>query len=159
MRKPSIMIMTVALLLGGTTTLTMAGPHGGHCQSKQDRMDKKDDRERGSKMGGGMGHLERFIDRLELDKEQRDKVYGFIDQNRTEMRNLKFDIQDNRQALGALTPSDENYQAQLTELAAKQANLQQTRILKEGELYQQIFSVLDQRQQGKLAGLLETQRK
>ena len=95
---------------------------------------------------GTMFHLEKQLSALKLTQEQRQQVYAVLDEAYPVLRRASLEIANNHRALMQLSLNASNYQQQLNELAAKQAELTQNLIVKMGDVNSQIFALLDEQQ-------------
>jgi len=94
-----------------------------------------------------------------LSQEQRSQVFAILDEARPVLRNLKFELKDQRRALRQLNPAAKNYQSQLNQLATKQAELKKSLIVKMGETKSKVFALLDEQQKVLFLNWQENRRK
>jgi protein CpxP len=98
--------------------------------------------------GTGM-RMERMIHRLDLSQEQRRQVFAVLDEARPAWRDIGFTLADYRQELRRMQPSDDNYQARLTEIADGVGRLSKRLVLLRGETRAKVDALLtaEQREQ------------
>jgi Spy/CpxP family protein refolding chaperone len=173
MKKRKILIIGLAsvLTIGGLSVLVHArdhGKYGAFCHDKG-RMSAHHPghwgkggswhHARGTHGQAILYHLERQVNDLGLNKAQREQVYAVLDENRPVLRNLSSDLAENHRALKTLSLNTENYPQRLSELASKQAELNQKKIVKIGEIRSKVFALLNEEQKANLLKWQEKPRK
>lgn len=119
---------------------------------------------RGGKRGdmdpGAMSErkLERMSATLELTEEQESRIKAILEQNTDDRLKSRQAMQDNRQALRNLNPSDADYDAKVEQYASVLSDMQKEKIISKSSIRKQISEVLTDEQQEKMASLKQDRR-
>jgi len=146
--KKSIKILLIATAIVGSVAagLAYAMPSGSgeHCMHG----------------GRGMGfghrgmdsesHVDRMAERLELTKEQRDKVRAIVDKTRPQTRELRDKLSENRKQLQTLTQQGTAKEREIRKLADNQGKLIADMIVQRSKEKGEINAVLTPEQREKM---------
>jgi Spy/CpxP family protein refolding chaperone len=108
--------------------------------------------------GRGMdseSHVNRMVERLDLTKEQRDKVRTIVDKARPQTRDLHDKLSENRKQLRALTQQGTVMEGDIRKLADSQGKLIANKIVQRSKLQAEVNAVLTPEQREKMQQRLE----
>ena len=116
------------------------------------------DQQRGKGMrGGGEGMIKRLTHQLDMEKEQRDKVWAVYDDIHPKLRSLGEQSRDNRKALAEAIRNNAS-KRDIDKLAKKQGDLKAKMISLRADMQRDIRSQLTDEQRAKIDEMRE-QRK
>jgi Spy/CpxP family protein refolding chaperone len=94
--------------------------------------------------------VERMLYRLDLSQEQRQQIFAVLDEARPAMRDIGFTLADYRREFKRMQPTDDNYQARLTEIADDVSRLSKRLVLLLGETRAKVAALLTDEQREQL---------
>ena len=146
--KKSIKTLMIATAIAGSMaagfTYAMPPGGGGRCPDG------------GRGMGFGQqgmdadAHVDRMAERLDLSKEQRDKVRAIVDKTRPQTRELRDKLSENRKQLQTLTRQGTAKESEIRKLADNQGKLIADMIMQRSKVQGEINAVLTPEQREKM---------
>jgi Spy/CpxP family protein refolding chaperone len=95
-------------------------------------------------------HVDRMAERLDLTKEQRDKVRAIVDKTRPQTRELRDKLSENRKQLQTLTRQGTAKEGEIRKLADSQGRLIADLIVQHSKVQGEINAVLTPEQRDKM---------
>lgn len=95
-------------------------------------------------------HVDRMAERLDLTKEQRDKVRAIVDKTRPQTRELRDKLSENRKQLQTLTQQGTAKESEIRKLADNQGKLIADMIVQRNKVQGEISAVLTPEQREKM---------
>ena len=95
-------------------------------------------------------HVDRMAERLDLTKEQRDKVRAIVDKTRPQTRELRDKLSENRKQLQTLTQQGTAKESEIRKLADNQGKLIADMIVQRSKVQGEISAVLTPEQREKM---------
>lgn len=95
-------------------------------------------------------HVDRMAERLDLTKEQRDKVRAIVDKTRPQTRELRDKLSENRKQLQTLTRQGTAKESDIRKLADNQGKLIADMIVQRSKVQGEISAVLTPEQREKM---------
>jgi periplasmic protein CpxP/Spy len=94
--------------------------------------------------------VDRMVERLDLTKEQRDKVRAIVDKTRPQTRELRDKLSENRKQLQTLTQKGTAKESEIRKLADNQGKLMADMIMQRSKVQGEINAVLTPEQREKM---------
>jgi Spy/CpxP family protein refolding chaperone len=146
--KKSIKTLMIATAIAGSVAagLAYAMPPGGGGRCPDG----------GRGMGFGQhgmdadAHVDRMAERLDLNKEQRDKVRAIVDKTRPQARELRDKLSENRKQMQTLTRQGTTKESEIRKLADNQGKLIADMIVQRSKVQGEINTVLTPEQREKM---------